>query len=124
MAEVREKCARCKMRAQEDDGYCKLCSEELVQMAVVKICGPFDHYFWGLTASRDENIYYVRIYHDCENLDWLKGKTVRVDLEDSKTVVSGAVVEAESMQKPPYERGDVVTVTLRPGPSALPSTGL
>ena len=116
MAEVREKCARCKMRAQEDDGYCKLCSEELVQMAVVKICGPFDHYFWGLTASRDEHIYYIRIYHACEDLGWLKDKNVKVDLEDSKTAVCGIVVKAESMQKPPYERGDVVTVTLRPEP--------
>ncbi len=76
----------------------------------------FDHYFWGLTASRDENIYYVRIYHDCENLDWLKGKTVKVDLEDAEAPATGLVVVAESMQKPPYKRGDVVTVTLRPGP--------
>ena len=124
MAEVRKKCSRCKMRASEKDGVCNLCGDEFVMMALAREFNSFDHYFWGLTASRDENIYYVRIYHDCDNLDWLKGKAVKVDLEDSKTAVSGTVVEAESMQKPPYERGDVVTVTLRLAPLASPSTGL
>lgn len=114
MAEVREKCSRCKMRASEDDGYCKLCSEELVQMAVANIYGPFDHYFWGLTASRDEQVYYIRIYHNCDSLDWLKEKSVKIDLDDAKDAVCGVVTVAESMQKPPYERGDVVTVTLVP----------
>jgi hypothetical protein len=115
MAEVREKCVRCKMRASEDDGgHCKLCDEELMQMAVVNIYGPFDHYFWGLTASRDEQFYYIRIYHNCDDLDWLKGKSVKIDLDDAEDAVCGVVTVAESMQKPPYERGDVVTVTLAP----------
>jgi hypothetical protein len=113
------------MRARDDyDVHCKLCSEELVNMALVREFSTFDHYFWGLTASRDERIYYIRIYHACENLDWLKDKNVKVDLEDSKTAVCGVVDKVESMQKPPYSSGDVVTVTLRPEPSALPSTGL
>lgn len=118
MVEVREKCSHCKMRASEDGSdYCKLCSDELAEMILVREFCSFDHYFWGLTASRDENIYYVRIYHDCENLDWLKGKTVKVDLEDGRSPATGLVVAAESMQKPPYKRGDVVTVTLRPEPT-------
>lgn len=115
MPEVREKCRRCKMRASVEGEYCKLCSDELVIMVLTREYNAFDHYFWGLTASRDENIYYIRIYHDCDNLEWLIGKAVKVDLEDSNTAVGGTVIEVESMQKPPYERGDVVTVTLTLG---------
>jgi len=107
---VRKKCARCRMKAVDDAGtHCSLCVEELEAIGQESY---HDHYFWGLTASRDEMIFFVKIYHDCKDLDWLTGKSIKIDLENNG-YVCGTVALAESMQKPPYKRGDVITVTLK-----------
>lgn len=107
---VREKCARCRMKAVGEAGEnCSLCAEELEAMGQQSY---HDYYFWGLTASRNEMIFFIKIYHDCESIDWLIGKSIKVDLEKNGSV-SGIVASAESMQSPPYERGDVITVTLK-----------
>ena len=107
---VRKKCARCRMKAVDDTGsHCSLCAEELEAIGQESY---HDHYFWALTASRDEMIFFVRIYHDCDSLDWRVGKSIKVDLENGGSVC-GIADKAESMQKPPYERGDVITVTLK-----------
>lgn len=107
---VRAKCARCKMRAGDHDGRCRLCRDELLALSLV---AKFDYYFWGLAASRDEPLYFVRIYHDCSDFEWLIGKMVRIDPEIG-VAVAGIVAKAESMQDPPFHRGDVVAVTLDP----------
>lgn len=108
---VREKCVRCRMRAHDDDSdMCDLCNSET---AKTKGQMFFDHYFWGLDASRDdEEMYFIRIYQECDDLKWLIDKRIHIDLEKQERKVKGIVVSAECMQKPPYRSGDVVAVTL------------
>lgn len=107
---VRPKCARCQMRARDDGELnCKFCIDELNRL---KKKDRFDHYFWGIIASKEDRIYYIRMYHECNELNWLLGKCVKIDLEDGVSV-GGIIEKVESVKKPPYESGDVVAVTLK-----------
>lgn len=109
---VLPKCQRCKIRSRNDfDIYCKLCSEETTDLFLEKqhTC---DHYFWGFSVSKDKNIYCIYIYHDCNDLDWLKNKSVKIDLKNHDAII-GIVDDVKGVQDPPYKSGDVVSVTLK-----------
>ena len=74
----------------------------------------FDHYFWGLDASKsDQQMYFIRIYHECNDLEWLVGKRIQIDLDGGEKKIRGVVENTECMKKPPYRSGDVVAVMLK-----------
>lgn len=106
---VLKKCKRCTLRpVQPKNSVCDLCFSELEELSSKE---NYDHYFWGYNiSSRSETIYYVSIYHDCDGLDWLVGKNVKIDLKNSYK--SGIIKSAKSTQDPPYRRGDLVAVTI------------
>lgn len=106
---VLKKCQRCTLRPiQPPNKICELCSSEVEKLAKKD---NYDHYFWGFNlSSRSESVYYIAIYHDCESLDWLVGKNIKIDLKNS--CKSGVVKTAKSPEEPPYQRGDFVAVTI------------
>ena len=105
---VLQKCKRCKIKASADD-ICDFCINELNALKRKS----FDHYFWGLDVSRnDESIYFIRIYHNCDDLHWLVGRSVQIDLNDGQKKVCGVIKKAECMQTPPYKSGDVISIMI------------
>ena len=99
------------MRAREEgEEICLLCLGEIQRLQNEEY---FDHYFWGIDASNgEEEMYFIRIYQECEDFKWLLGKRIRIDLDDKKKQIKGTVQSAETVKKPPYRSGDVVAVKL------------
>lgn len=105
---VLPKCKRCRIKPSSEE-ICEYCQKELKALDKE----VHDHYFWGLDDSQSgESRFLIKIYHDCNNLEWLYGRNILIDLDGGERKIHGVVKNAECMKNPPYRSGDVVLVKL------------